>query len=665
MLISCFYLFLLCVFAREIKKRVALFDRFHGLPGYLTALGFTLFCATWVDFITYVLCGWGTLDNSLSIAVALGATLYCGRRHFQAPSLPQAWKRARTGLASFREWNYPFLFLAVLVLSRFYNGLEEIDGNIWCNFNFVDTAYHLSMVHAFTAAHHFPPVDLDMAPYPLKYHFLADFFVAQLHQYGMPFIPGMWLMNLISAACLVGAIWSVLESWLKLSPRWILLGGTLFLFLNTGLANIIHYLLFRPEFFQASAPLDGMVLFPFYNFESMLSNLLEPQRGFLFALPIALLIMHALFGDAPLRGQETAEEHRVRRQRSLLWAFMLVCLLPLAHIIAFVVLACAATPVLWPERRWLISRWRYWALPFAVGLLQIFYLQFYGPPVNRGYIGSLTETLLPPNELAGYSTWLRRPVFWLLTDGDFLLWGGLYIALAAWQRGAVWRLLVQWRWYFLSCLLFFSLVNFFSFMYCWGDCNKFVLFLNLGLTLAIVYGAAEWTGRRGAWRANLVWVFLFSLSIVPHVYEYYRDIYTCPDGKILLFQRNSREAAKWLRSDTSPTDVVLTAAYNTIHFVTPLAGRPVMAGLYGNTDMYRQDEREEEIRNVYEKGAFEMVRKLGARYICISRNERRRYTINPKWLALMQQPKAIAFRAGEADEFDSVYIFDAKSLPSP
>ena len=88
-----------------------------------------------------------------------------------------------------------------------------------------------------------------------------------------------------------------------------------------------------------------------------------------------------------------------------------------------------------------------------------------------------------------------------------------------------------------------------------------------------------------------------------------------------------------------------------------------MAGLYGDTDMYCQENRARQIRSVYEDGAFDLVRKMGVRYVCISNNERRDYHLSKRWLSLMRRGKAIAFHAGNFDDQESVFIFDSAALP--
>jgi len=354
-MLAILYLVFIGILAFQLQTRVALLAGFRGLPRYLCSLGLTLFLANWVNFLLYVLLGWGGLYLRLSWVLLLLTVLF----------LSGFWKAAnlrpppRTPAG---PWNFWFLFLAVFVLARFYAGLD-VDGgnNVWSVFNFVDTAFHLSVANAFMAAPHFPPMDLDMAPYPLKYHFLADFHLAHLVKLGLPALSSIWIMNQVSALVMVGTLWATFERWLRLPSRWIMLAGLMFLFMNTALVNLIHYLVLRPSFFDAGNPFFGLLRYPYFNFESLLANMLEPQRGLLFSLPIVLLILHATFGARPAGAPDQADRSRT------LWAFSLVCLLPLGHIVAFAILVPCLLPALWRQRVWFLGRFHFWLPALAIG----------------------------------------------------------------------------------------------------------------------------------------------------------------------------------------------------------------------------------------------------------------------------------------------------------
>ena len=666
------YLLLIGVLAGQLQTRIALLSAFKGLPRYLCSLGLTLFLVNWLNFLLYVLVGWGGLYQRLSWGVLLLALFYYsgvwklatpgGPAGSSAPAAPRP--------PGPRPWNYWFLFFAVFVVARFYAGLD-VDGenNVWSVFNFVDTAFHLSVVNAFLAAPHFPPMDLDMAPYPLKYHFLADFDLAHLARLGLPAISGIWLMNLISALVMVGALWATFQRWLKLPDRWVMLAGLMFLFLNTSLVNLIHFLVLRPPFFDPANLFYGLLRFPYFNFESVLANMLEPQRGLLFSLPIVLLILHGAFGEPEVPGQEPAA-----RARTLL-AFVLVCLLPLAHIVAFAVMVPCLLPKLWRHRAWFLTRWWSWLPAFALGVLQLLYLAFYGPPTNAGYASWSATAFLPLQDFAALPAFTRHMAFWFFANGDFLFWGALFATVAFARRRqrdpaansslGLWQFLQQWRWYFVVCGLLFILINFYRYSFDWGDSNKPVLFLNLGLTLVITLGAAQWIGRRQRYLSHALWGFFLLLCVIPPSYSFYLNVLKPGHGAgtVLLFDKNGRAAAEWIGAALKPSDLILTAAYNTMHFVTPLAGRPTLAGIYGDSNPYRQDERQEQIRRVYENGELGLLPKLGVRYVCISRNERRKYKLDASWTRLMENKTGLVFQVGEGPEdFHSVYIFATRQL---
>lgn len=673
------YLLVLLLAALRVRSRWSMVSSFEGLPGVLFCCGLTLFLTTWINFALYFLLGWGDAYVWLTWSVPVvwlilsgpwSATWFSEGDEDARPkriSLKKAWGLPRG------EWLF-FGFLLVLVCSRFIEGLNrDADGNLWCNFNFVDTAFHLSVVNAFLAEPRFPPIDLDMAPVPLKYHFLADFFVAHLHRIGVPTLSAMWLMNVVSSAVLVGSLWVCFKRWLKLPPAWVLLAGLLFLFLNTSLINLAHFVVLNPSFFRVQAPVDGILLFPFFNFEATLSNLFEPQRALLFSFPVVLFILNLSYGRrAASVGAAETPEPPAAETKSTLTAFVFICLLPFSHIVGFAVMAVALIPFLWQRRREFLGRWKWWAPAFLIGLAQLWYVWFYGPPANPGFADWDASASIPLDNFRLFPEWTRRTVFWLFVNGDFFMWGAGFVGAAlvaggwknrprqAWR--GLWGFLVQWRWYLLICLGFFALINSYRYTLFWGDSNKFVLFLNLGLALVITIGAARWRGGDGRALSRLLWLFFFALCVGPSAYEIHRDLVASGPGKILIFNRSEMAASDWLRANRGDGEVVLTAAYNVFHFVTSLSGSPTRAGIYGDSNPHRVRGRREDIRLVYENNDQDALRRLDIRYVCLSRGERRRYKLHPRWDELAAGNTAVVFKSGTWQEHDSVFLFDARLL---
>jgi hypothetical protein len=660
------HLLLVAVLAGALWKRVPLLRRFPGVPGYLLALGLTLFLVNWIDFLLYALFGWGLTYLLLSSTVLLASVAGFTRAAFRSaqPGAVSLRSAAAVLAAASRPGRWFLLLMAIVVL-RFDGGIVVTRNNgVWTNFNFPDTAFHLSVANTLANAPRFPPADLDVFPHPLKYHFLADFYVAHLGQLGLGPLSAIRLMNVLSAIVLVGALWSVFARWLRLPARWTALAAFIFLFLGTVFPNVIHYFAFRPPFFDPAHPVRGLLLFPFFNFESTLTNLLEPQRALLFSLPVVLLVLHAAFGEAE---STSPNQGAVPALDRTLPAFFLVCLLPFSHIVSFAVTAACLLPQVWRDRRAMLSRWP-WLLPALIlCLFQLFYLGGFGPPAADEFAGFDVTDTLPLSPFAALPRPLQYVVFWFFADGDFLGWS-LVFALPLFRRSRnpgdgsrLREFLWQWRWYFVVCTACFLWINFYRYSSDWGDSNKFVFFLNLGLTLVIVLGASRWIDRPLAWCSRSLWWFFFTLCLAVPLYQQV-DTYLNPFNGVLLFHPNGIRAAEWLRRVTDSDDLILTAAYNKYHFVTPLAGRPTVEGIYSDSNPYGDKTIGELIRRVYEEGDLSLLPKLEVDYVCISNAERRRYKLHPKWKDLMRSGRGAVFHEGSPDDSFSVFVFAVDQL---
>ena len=667
------YVALVAVLAYQLRTRVRLLDGFSGVFRYFFSLGLTLFLVDWLDFLLYVALGWGWAYLAASWAIPLGAAIRLAfARSANPPATPL---RARLQAFVGSEWDFACLFVFFLVLARFYAGLDfDGNGGLWSAFNFDDTAFHLSVTNALLNASRFPPMDLDMAPYPLKYHFLVDFWLAHLQRLGVRAVFSVQAVNFLSAAILVGTLWAALKKWLGLPSRWIMLGCLIFFFCNLALINVIHYLAFKPPYLRPAAPLEGFLLFPYFNFESALISMFSPQRGLVFTFPIALLMLDAVFaGDAEAR---TGREPAAGQVRTL-EALVLACLLPFSHVVTFAVMGLMLVPRLWAHRRWLVREFAVWLPALVLVGLQLLYLGAYGPAVNDDYSAWDVDLAMPLREFAAVPAIFRRALFWFFVDGDFLFWGALFAAIAWLARPggapaaeappggappALRGFLRRWRWYFAVCGLVFLGVNVYRYSADWGDSNKFILFLNLGLSMVIVLGAAELRGRFGRPLSRAIWVFFLVLCAAPALYRMVAGVTRDTAGVTLLFHSNDREAARWLRTSTNSSDLVLTGASDSVHFVTALGARPVPAGIYSDSNPYWRANRADEIRRVYEDGDLRPVRQLGVRYVCVSRFERLHYRVNPCWRAYRDLPGVVAFHAGNAGDPTAVYIFDAQRL---
>ena len=652
-----------------VQSRFVFFRDFHGLPRALFALGLTFFAVTWVNFLLYVVLGWGwayDLATWVALIFPILAFWYCpgpdntAARHGCLPT-----KEHLTSLFAIKRWDFAFLFFALLVTSRFYVGIyTDPDGTTWSNFNLVDTAFHLSIANSFLAAPRFPPVDLNVAGLPLKYHFLGDFPLAHFTRFGLTALHTTWLLNVLSASALVGALWATFTHWLKLPPRWVLLAATLFLFLNLAVINLLHFSFLEPDFFKTGQPIDGILFFPYFNFESILNNLLEPQRGFLFSLPAILAVLHIAFGTrAPADSSPPAHT---------LAAFAIICLLPLAHIVGFLFLAPCLLPRLYQHRLWLLHKIPVLAAFFALGLAQLAYIQFYGPPLQPGYAAWDATQHLPLHAFTVVPEFLRRPLFWLLINGDFLFWGTLFALLALVPRyllhirqpaaAPLLEFLGQWKVYLLLCIACFLLVNYYRYTLNWGDSNKFVFFLNLGLSLIIAHGAAQWRLGPDALRSRLLWLGFFLLAFLPPAYDFYVKSIVQGNRSNLLFHSRAHSASTWIQQNLPPEARILTAAGSDAHFITSLAARPTLAGIYTYTNPYLDSALPPLIRKFYEECDLSLLSELKTDYVCLSTPERNLYKLSPRWKTLTENPALLAYSIQADDDYHSVYLFNAAAL---
>ena len=159
-MLAAFYLLLVGLLAFFLQTRIALLDSFRGLPRFLAALGLTLFLVAWANFLLFVALGWSPARLWISWAVVLVPLFGFSRIWKLQAGQSVDWSDDWHALKSLRQFDGWFLFVAIFVGARFYAGLDlDDEGNVWTAFNFVDTAFHLSVVNAFLTAPGFPPMD--------------------------------------------------------------------------------------------------------------------------------------------------------------------------------------------------------------------------------------------------------------------------------------------------------------------------------------------------------------------------------------------------------------------------------------------------------------------------------------------------------------------------
>jgi hypothetical protein len=207
------------------------------------------------------------------------------------------------------------------------------------------------------------------------------------------------------------------------------------------------------------------------------------------------------------------------------------------------------------------------------------------------------------------------------------------------------------------CGTAFLIINFYRYTPNWGDSNKFVFFLNLGLSLIIAKGIS----CSGA-AARPLLVFFLALTIVPSLWDFHTKIFHDSARTHLLFHPNHKIASRWLDTHLPPNCRLVTAEATDTHFVTSLTGRAVLAGIYSNTNPYVSERLRMSIQDVYENANLDALNDLDVDYLFISSHERSRYRLHSYWSKQMGRPDVIAFSIGRAEDHQSVFIIDVKQL---
>jgi hypothetical protein len=412
------------------------------------------------------------------------------------------------------------------------------------------------------------------------------------------------------------------------------------------------------------------MLFPYFNFESHLNNLLEPQRGLLFSLPVILAILHICFGATSASNSvavDSAKEYIINERRRTLAAFAGICLMPFAHVVAFIMLVPCLLPRLWRERACWIRQPAGLLVFFVIGLAQLYYIKVYGPPLYHNYAAWDATQHMALRDFAFLPPPFPRLAFWIAVNGDFFLWGGLF-ALLAFATGRVAPLVYKrlnplrsflhlWKVYFIVCIAAFVLINFFRYAPNWGDSNKFTFFLNLGLSLFVALGVAN-TGSV----SRPLFYFFLSITLFAPMWDFYAKIIRENARTHLLFHPHTRVAARWLDANLTRDARLVTAESTDTHFVTALTGRAVLAGIYSNTNPYVSQSLRASIRSIYEDANLNLLNDLNVDYIFISSHERSRYRLHSFWRQRIEDNKSLSFSIGRPDDHNSIFIMDVTKL---
>ena len=414
--------------------------------------------------------------------------------------------RFRRGTAARRGYWLVFLLSAGVLTAFFAGAMYEKDGAVWTSnhHNPGDLTWHLSLIQGFAVGQNFPPQHPELAGTRLTYPFLVDFIAAQFVTVGASLSQALFLQNIALAVALL----LLLHSWaLRITRnRFAFLATPALIFLNGGWGWLT--LVQNPR--ETSQPLLSLFLHPPYDvtlndaglrWGNLLTTLLGTQRGFLLALPLAVLALDLLW-------QAMGKNDRERLPR-MAAAGAIVGLLPLAHGHSFLALILAGAALALYDLPHLRSRWRGWLVYFAIAcLLALPQLRILseGAAVKPGsFLGEGWGWESCAGDLTAWAT------FWYRNTGPLFLLVGL--ALVWHSRVGKSGVPVRLKGYFLPFALCFALGNSVRLAPWMWDNIKILFYFQLGAAplVASLLGAFWRRGGFGRLLAPLL-VVLLTLS---------------------------------------------------------------------------------------------------------------------------------------------------------
>jgi len=449
------------------------------------AIGFTV--VPWVYLIAALLFGW-QVAMPLASAVLLGATIlsqWLTRPHARFIRKPYV---SRGDLRQWIVWltvACGVLTIVSLVITSYQfpttNGSWLSNGNVWG-----DGPLHVTFANQFA---HGNNVDLTLHLYeklPLRYPFMSDFWSGVLMRLTSSWIIGLMLPSLIMMLALLQLLFSFAHRLLG-SARAAWLSWMMIVFsgsLNTGVA--LTGILFNKglEAYNAAVgfSVSNVTGDDYLNF--VYSHLL-PQRSFLFAMPLLIVIMTAIL--ELYRHQKTKKS--VRWWPTAILIGILGGLLPLVHTYTFLVLVgllVMATIGWWVTRRKLPPEW--WLMLGIIALLAAPQLIWQFNSAYYGGFGHFIAGWMASNYEAAtnefWPWWWLRNIGWLFV----MIIGGWYWLWQQRVKPEIWLI-------YVAGVAIFVVANLYVFQPTYWDNMKFFEYALWFIMLACGVVLARWSRR--------------------------------------------------------------------------------------------------------------------------------------------------------------------------
>ncbi len=570
--------------------------------------------AVWIVFVLSWALGFNITTLVLSLAVLAGGMIVLNRGG------PLIGGKGSSFTEAIRSITLAEAMVGGFLLLYFGFGIWGTpDGEILYKSNYTDFAYHAAMSTAFLEQDAFPPLNPHSAQARLSYHFLVNFHSAILRLGGWDLLSSIKIPNILFAFALVFLLFHFLRQIVKKESA-VIIASILFFAGHVGIFNIIFLTLCglpEPGLECGGGGLPCLietVAFPYYNFLSPIANMLLPQRPFLFALPVALIVMTALYRSYALSRLTNTE---------LVILSLLVGLLPLVHIVSFFVLSVFMI-VFAAMSGFSIKRFGLGIGPLSIlaaGQLW-FILAQSRPPWFSGFE---VHWWIAETRIWG-SFVLTGLVFWLRAAGLPLVLGVVGAAVYFRPRSLATDSAEQKRgrkilfFMFLVTICFFIFINVYRLSPVWGDnAQKFFLYFNLFLCLFAGW-VLDRTCRSRKGRMAVAQVIFLS-AMLPTGLDVWID-FSRPEAK--MFSACEKNVAEWIRLNTPPTAVFLTGD-QVVHYLPALGGRRVVAGAYSEETGLLQPGTKDEVKTIFQTGDQKLAEKYDATHLLVGPQEIERY----------------------------------------
>jgi hypothetical protein len=591
--------------------------------------------ARWQGRLTCAVVAWAALLLWAASAVLLAQGLWSSRRASVAASSWRGWResvgslrlkelwarafsvRGRVGLAAVLLLFAPVLWglFSTHTFAQGEGGVRS-GGSAW-----YDLSFHAALASSFAYGENFPPAYTPLAGEPLLYPFLPDFHAAALMAAGLSMRAAFLVTALPLALCVV-ALFYTLALRVARGAAAAALATCLFL-LNGGLGFLNLFNDWRRSG-RSFSDFWGTLPVNYANdwsrgihWTNLVTDTLLPQRAALYGLPAGLIIV-TVFALVWQRWQDVSETpatacvsegHGVAGRagaRPCVWrllfaAGVLAGILPLFHTHSYIAVGLLSVFLfaLRPRRAWVA----FWAPAVLLAAPQLLSLARHaaGGQIVRwqpGWMGSDAPSLT---------------LYLLYNFG-----APLALAVPAWFAAPR-----AWRSFYVAfvLLLVFALTVVVSpNVFDNGKLTYYWHALNSVLVARWLVALARSKSLR-LWKASLASV-LALLSVATGVAALHAE----GKASALLFSDSEVEAARFVRMQTAPRSLFLTApAFN--QPVLALAGRPVVRGatdwLWAHGYEFRA--READVRRIYAGApdALELLSYYGVEYVYLGEAERR------------------------------------------